>query len=70
MLGPGSQAGPARSSRRAAAVAGAEECPSSFVREAMGEPDVGGRQHGESACPGSKLENLRPVEKYKHILDH
>jgi hypothetical protein len=39
---------------------------SSFVIEAMG---AGGLQHGESTCPGSKLENLHPVEKYKHILD-
>ena len=26
----------------------------------------GGLQHGESACPGSKLENLHPVEIQAH----
>ena len=44
-LGPGSQAGPARGSNArllCAAAAGAEECPSAFVIEAMGEPDVWG----------------------------
>ena len=25
-------------------------------------------RHGESICLEPKLENLRPVEKYKHIL--
>ena len=29
----------------------------------------GGLRHGESLCPGSKLANLHPVGKYKHILD-
>ena len=29
----------------------------------------GGLQHGESICREPKLENLRPVEKCKHILD-
>ena len=44
-LGPGSQAGPAGGSPRTAVLCfsdGAEECPSSFVIEAMGEPAVWG----------------------------
>ena len=28
-----------------------------------------GLRHDESICPEPKLENLRPVEKHKHILD-
>ena len=40
---------------------------SSFVIEAMGELDVWGPATWRISL--SKLENLHPVEKYKHILD-
>ena len=57
---------------RWAAEARAEECPSSFVVEAMGEPDVWGTATWpvsvESACPGSKLATQHPGGKYKHTL--
>ena len=35
-----------------------------------GNPVSEGLRHGKSIGLEPKLENLHPVEKYKHILDH
>ena len=72
-LGPISEAGPACGPRCMAVSYGmvAEEFPFCFLWSWQWRNQVpGGLRHDESACPGSKLANLHPVEKYKHILSH
>ena len=65
-MGPVSQAGPSRSSPRAAVPcnSGCRGVPFLFFVVIQLS---GGLRHGESACPGSKLVNLHPVEKVQAL---